>query len=283
MPHQKKSLATGLLVLTIIIVLFLAPGITGVEFQPGTLINGESIKTTRNYPNFPVISGSFWFYLVMFTIWVGLPFTIVCIIKFPEVRKRISQIIFYSGIYGFIFFLLSRKTQETSPEFEEIEKELVDMTIIETQREAAEFFSSVAEVDQTLNIILDISILVIIIVLIWYIYRRFFYQPAQTTDLLKVEVENAISDIESGVNLHNVIVRCYAEMSKILDEQRGIQRPQAMTAREFEHKLQSIGLPYEAIRRLTRLFEEVRYSHKKPSTEAEKEAILCLRAIAEGC
>jgi len=283
MPLPKKSLATGLLVLTIVIVLLLAPGISGVEFQPGTLINGASTKTTQIYPNFPVISGTFWFYLVMFTIWVGLPFTIVCLIKYPEVRKRISQIIFYSGIYGLIFFLLSRKAQETSPELEEIEKELVDRTIIETQREATEFFSSVAEADPTLNIILDISVLIVIGLLIWYIYRRFFYQPAQTSDLLKAEVESALSDIESGMDLQNVIIRCYVEMSKILDEQRGIQRPQAMTAREFERKLQSLGLPDEAIRRLTRLFEEVRYSNIKPSAEAEKEAIHCLRAIADVC
>jgi hypothetical protein len=240
-------------------------------------------ESTFGPPKLPIFSTPIWYYLLMFAIWVVLPVSIVLFIKYPQVRKRTFQGLTYVALYGFVLFLLSRKTQEGSPELEELEKEIVDTTIIETQREASEFISSVAQADQNLNIILDVAILIVIAILIWYVYRRFIYKPPSTTDQLKAEVEGAIDDIEAGADLRNVIIRCYADMSKILNERRGIQRQQAMTPREFELELQEIGLPHASIQRLTRLFEEVRYGNAELGRTAEQEAIHCLSAIAEAC
>jgi hypothetical protein len=283
MPQQKKYLATAVLIFTIVIVIFLASGISGVEFQPGTLMTTRQDESTFGPPKLPIFSTPIWYYLLMFAIWVVLPISIVLFIKYPQVRKRTFQGLTYVALYGFVLFLLSRKTQEGSPELEELEKEIVDTTIIETQREASEFISSVAQADQNLNIILDVAILIVIAILIWYVYRRFIYKPPSTTDQLKAEVEGAIDDIEAGADLRNVIIRCYADMSKILNERRGIQRQQAMTPREFELELQEIGLPHASIQRLTRLFEEVRYGNAELGRTAEQEAIHCLSAIAEAC
>ena len=283
MPKQKKYLATAVLIFTIVIVIFLASGISGVEFQPGTLMTTRQDESTFGPPKLPIFSTPIWYYLLMFAIWVVLPVSIVLFIKYPQVRKRTFQGLTYVALYGFVLFLLSRKTQEGSPELEELEKEIVDTTIIETQREASEFISSVAQADQNLNIILDVAILIVIAILIWYVYRRFIYKPPSTTDQLKAEVEGAIDDIEAGADLRNVIIRCYADMSKILNERRGIQRQQAMTPREFELELQEIGLPHASIQRLTRLFEEVRYGNAELGRTAEQEAIHCLSAIAEAC
>jgi hypothetical protein len=283
MPQQKKYLATAVLIFTIVIVIFLASGISGVEFQPGTLMTTRQDESTFGPPKLPIFSTPIWYYLLMFAIWVVLPVSIVLFIKYPQVRKRTFQGLTYVALYGFVLFLLSRKTQEGSPELEELEKEIVDTTIIETQREASEFISSVAQADQNLNIILDVAILIVIAILIWYVYRRFIYKPPSTNDQLKAEVEGAIDDIEAGADLRNVIIRCYADMSKILNERRGIQRQQAMTPREFELELQEIGLPHASIQRLTRLFEEVRYGNAELGRTAEQEAIHCLSAIAEAC
>jgi hypothetical protein len=283
MPQQKKYLATAVLIFTIVIVIFLASGISGVEFQPGTLMTTRQDESTFGPPKLPIFSTPIWYYLLMFAIWVVLPVSIVLFIKYPQVRKRTFQGLTYVALYGFVLFLLSRKTLEGSPELEELEKEIVDTTIIETQREASEFISSVAQADQNLNIILDVAILIVIAILIWYVYRRFIYKPPSTTDQLKAEVEGAIDDIEAGADLRNVIIRCYADMSKILNERRGIQRQQAMTPREFELELQEIGLPHASIQRLTRLFEEVRYGNAELGRTAEQEAIHCLSAIAEAC
>ena len=158
-----------------------------------------------------------------------------------------------------------------------------DTSIIETQREAAEFISSVGEADPNLNILLDIAIFLLLGLTAFYLYLRFFRKTASTTDQLKAGAEDALSDIQKGEDLRNVIIRCYEDMSRVLNEQRDIQRHQAMTPREFERQLEGLGLPQTAVQRLTRLFEEVRYGNAELGQAAEQEAIFCLTTIAEAC
>jgi hypothetical protein len=54
-----------------------------------------------------------------------------------------------------------------------------------------------------------------------------------------------------------------------------------MTPREFEQHLAEAGLGDDHIRRLTRLFESVRYGSNIPTKAEEEEALSCLNAIAE--
>ena len=229
MLQKKKFLATGFLILTILIVIFLVSGISGVNFQPGINIPKESDQTEPVTFELPVISTPIWYCMLMFFIWVGLPISVILFIINPNVRKRTLQSLGYLAIYGLVLFLLSRKTQEVSSELENIETELIDTNIIDTQRQAADFISSMTEADPNLNIILDSTILILVGILVWVIYRRFFSKPPTSTDQIKVEVKGAIHEIESGVDLRNVIIRCYADMSQILLDRRGIQRQQAMT------------------------------------------------------
>ena len=72
-------------------------------------------------------------------------------------------------------------------------------------------------------------------------------------------------------------------MSHFLIDRRGIQRQKAMTPREFEIELKEIGLPAEAVTRLTRLFEAARYNHSQSGHDADQEALQCLKAIVDAC
>lgn len=283
MFQQKKFIATGSLILTILIVIFLASGISGVEFQPGTIASQDKENTELVPFKLPKISNTSWFYILLCIIWVALPVSIIFFIKYPEVRKRTLQGLIYVAIYGLILFLLSRKVREPPPELEEIENSLVESTVIDTHRKASEFISSVAEADPNLNIILDITLLILVGILVWYLFQRYFLKPPSATDQLKAEVESAINEIESGVDLRNVIVRCYMDMCQILADRRGIQREQTMTPREFELELQKLGFPPSAVQRLTRLFELVRYGNDQLDLAAEQEAIYCLTTIADSC
>jgi hypothetical protein len=283
MLQQKKFVATGLLILTILIVIFLASGISGVEFQPGVIAYQDEENIEVVPFKLPDISNTSWFYIFLCILWVALPVSIIFFIKYPEVRKRTLQGLMYVGIYSLILFLLSRKVREPPAELEEIEDSLVETTIIDTQRKASEFISSVAEADPNLNIILDIAILILIGILVWYLFQRFFIMQPSTSDQIKAEVDSAIYEIESGVDLRNVIVRCYMDMCQILADRRGIQREKTMTPREFELELQKLGFPQPAVQRLTRLFELVRYGNDQLDLAAEQEAIHCLTAIADSC
>jgi hypothetical protein len=108
-------------------------------------------------------------------------------------------------------------------------------------------------------------------------------RPASPLEQLAQEAEEAIEQLRAGSDLRNTVIRCYAEMAQVLAEQRGIKRRESMTTREFEAHLQTLGLPDEPIKRLTRLFEDVRYGTVAPSKREEQQAIASLRAIAEAC
>jgi hypothetical protein len=108
-------------------------------------------------------------------------------------------------------------------------------------------------------------------------------RPASPLEQLAQEAEEAIEQLRAGSDLKNTVIRCYAEMAHVLAEQRGIKRKESMTTREFEAHLQTLGLPDGPIKRLTRLFEDVRYGTMAPGKREEQQAIASLRAIAEVC
>ena len=97
------------------------------------------------------------------------------------------------------------------------------------------------------------------------------------------KAEDALASLRAGANLRDVIIRCYAEMTETVYRERGISRDGSMTPREFERVLETRGLPSEAVRRLTRVFEEVRYGGAAPGPESETDALALLEEIASAC
>ena len=120
----------------------------------------------------------------------------------------------------------------------------------------------------------------------WFLWQRRTINPLipdQGGPLknLVQEVQLAVEQIQRGSDVRDTVLSCYQAMNQVLKEQQGIQRQKAMTARDFEHHLVEFGLGDDHIRRLTRLFEKVRYGAKPTSSQEESEAIACLTAIVE--
>jgi hypothetical protein len=105
-------------------------------------------------------------------------------------------------------------------------------------------------------------------------------KPARVP-VLEREAEKAIRALRSGSDLQDVIVRCYLQMSQALQEERGIEMKQAMTAREFEGVLSEKGFPSAPVHELTRLFEIARYGQHEPGPGDEQKALDCLDAIVQ--
>jgi hypothetical protein len=102
-------------------------------------------------------------------------------------------------------------------------------------------------------------------------------------DLLGLEAERARRDLLSGLDARGVILACYARMSTVLAEERGVLRPGSMTAREFEALLEELGLPGAPVRELTGLFELARYGGRGAAFDQQERAIECLGPILEAC
>lgn len=116
----------------------------------------------------------------------------------------------------------------------------------------------------------------------WWLVRRF---PKRATvnigEDIAASAQAALRDLEAGGDVRDAVTRCYVEMVRILHAERGIARDPDMTAREFEQRLARTGLAASHIRRLTRLFEAVRYSPRAPGPREAREAEACLRGIVE--
>jgi hypothetical protein len=116
-----------------------------------------------------------------------------------------------------------------------------------------------------------------ILIVVWI--SRSQTSQATTLDLVGLEAEKAWQALISGLDLKDVIIRCYRQMSLALEQERGLERKESMTTREFEYLLESAGVPHEPIHQLTRLFEAVRYGGWQPNPADERSAIECLEAI----
>lgn len=97
------------------------------------------------------------------------------------------------------------------------------------------------------------------------------------------EARAALANLEAGRDVRETIVRCYLEMSRAVSTARNVRRQPEITPREFELQLADAGLPQHATRRLTRLFEQVRYGGRRAGESEIREAHDCLTDILAAC
>lgn len=102
---------------------------------------------------------------------------------------------------------------------------------------------------------------------------------ATTIDIVGLEAEEAWQKLKTGLDLKDVVIKCYRQMSLALAKEQGIEREDFMTTREFENLLEAAGVPHDPIHQLTQLFEAVRYGNWQPNPIDEQKAIHCLEAI----
>ena len=100
-------------------------------------------------------------------------------------------------------------------------------------------------------------------------------------DVVGWEAEKAWRALKTGLDLKDVIIKCYLQMSLALKKDQGIEREKFMTTGEFENRLEASGVPHEPIHQLTRLFNAVRYGNWQPNPVDEQKAVQCLEAIMD--
>ena len=94
---------------------------------------------------------------------------------------------------------------------------------------------------------------------------------------------SSLDELTSGRNSTDVIINCYLRMSDVVSNTRQLHREIAMTPHEFALRLERAGLPGDAVGRLTRLFEGVRYGERKSGPRDVNEAVSCLKTILHYC
>jgi hypothetical protein len=284
MDQRKRLWFVLFSVVAIAAIVILAGGVSTLEFgydrrRLPTMPSEESVPDTP-LPATDIVS----LVLRVILIVAGalLPFSIIYYLVSPEARKQVLKNLMV--VLGFLLplLLISRAQSGTT--------ETIDETPLPPSTSAdlpsAPEIPFVATPTQWLVVVADIGVALILAALLvglgWALWRR-RQRSSTSLDELAQEAQRAIDAIEAGADLKDTVTRCYFEMMQVLKEERGIRRQRAMTPREFERQLEKVGIPTTQVRRLTRLFEEVRYGDKRLGEQEQRQAVVSLTSIVRFC
>lgn len=116
-----------------------------------------------------------------------------------------------------------------------------------------------------------------------YEFFRKSHEEKESLDKIARVTRASLRELSSGRDTTDVIMKCYFRMSEAVADSRNLHRRDSMTPAEFATRLEQTGLPGEAVSRLTRLFEAVRYGGHRSAQIDVNEAVACLNIILTHC
>ncbi len=260
--------------------LLLAAGIAQVEFSQGFRLARTPVPNNPASPSFPQTENSDkGNEILMLVLWVALVASVLSIVLWPKNLKETLQRAVTMAVWVLaIYLIITRFAQPPVPNQGEGSGGRSDLPTVNPKELIPGWNEMQVPLWFTLLILAGASLLVALgIVLV----RRYWRQHARLSlqDVADVAGQ-AAQELRAGADLRNVVLHCYREMSVLLSEQKKVKLRPAMTAREFERRLQTLGVRNEHVHRLTRLFEGVRYGYDETKETDEHEAVACLEAIS---
>jgi len=285
-PHKKLQVLifSGI---AIIVTVILAAGLSGIRLQPGKPFPlAAFFQPGGGAVQLPLLGRLFVVLLrvLLFAVWILLPLAVIYFIVSPSARKRVlREFLMLLPLFILLYLLLRASYNAVQGEEQQLQMPEVAPQIsplmsgpVLPGTALPEWFIFAAS--------LAVAILIIapLVGVAWFLWQRRRRREVGLERLAQ-EAQAALTAIQSGADLRNAVIRCYVEMARIVREQRGISRDSARTTTEFAADLEGAGLPGEDVRRLTRLFESVRYGAKLTGEDEEREAVAALSAIARAC
>lgn len=296
MQSQERSrqnlIAILFLIAAVTVILLFASGLSSLQLRPGGSLNVFAALTDMMSPaevetpsateldaqgeGLPVLGFARAFF------WILLFLTLVYAFVSPQFRKQVIRTVILAVV---LVFALNRLRETLTP------KELEETPVgLAEQPPPGAYANALPDPPSIVTstpdwIVWTITILfaLFFVILIWFLWRKL--RPRTEEENAQTQVAQqagaALSELEQGGDLREVILRCYAQMSNVLYENSNVTRHSAMTPRDFEQHLMQLGFADQHIGRLTRLFEAARYSTGVPGPAAEAEAMDCLSAIVQ--
>jgi hypothetical protein len=280
MVKNQRSILILLFGLVLLSIMLLASSLPTLIFEPGEpfplgalLGSGAPLPSPQFAPT-PELD-PMWQTVARIVMWVLLPLSIIYAIVSPQMRRELRRILPVMLLILALFMFL----KEPNPQEREIEPEAGGSLQSAGELAVLEPPDYVTDPPAWLFAALNVIVFIVIGVAGWLFWRRIRQRMPDPQAQIILEAERALADLQSGANLRDTVMRCYAEMSHVLADARNVERHRGMTPREFETYLAALGLGDDHIRRLTRLFEGVRYGPDTPGRREELEAVDCLTAI----
>jgi hypothetical protein len=136
--------------------------------------------------------------------------------------------------------------------------------------------------------VLWVSLALLAIAVAWFLWARAHRElpPAETAeptiaDDVAATIDDAIEDLEAEPDPRRAVIAAYARMENVL-ARHGLRRDASETATEYLRRI-LLGLTtrVDAVRRLTALFEQAKFSHHTIDGRMKQEAIDALRTIRD--
>jgi len=213
---------------------------------------------------------------------------LVSLLVSAEARKRFIRLIFRLGVTYWVISYILKEYPEILNLFNP--GALSDATPRGTTGEEAvvppAIFTPPAPTP-LLSYVISVLLILVMVFSLWRLYilwKRLNPSSKNRTlsDIARI-ARNSLRDLSADGNSTDVILKCYFRMSDVVFDKRNLQRDLSTTPAEFALRLEQSGLPGEAVGRLTRLFEGVRYGEYKAGPKEINEAVACLTTILHYC
>ncbi len=280
---ENKRLILLLAVLALGALTVLAISLNAVPFREGQRFGHNGVTDLQAAPEEMDqiwVEIPLWKQIIVWGL-AGLMLILIGVLLSPEMRKRLLRMfIRVAFTFWAIFFLIKRGILSPNMfgggEAAAGQGTTVPVPVFEPP-----------QVSPTFSYLISFAITLIWLVVIWLLYRGWkrysSLNAKRPLDEIAKIARSSLSDLSSGRNSSDVIINCYLRMSDVVSDKRHLHRATAMTPHEFALHLEQAGLPGDAVTRLTRLFEAVRYGARKSGPQDINEAVSCLKTILHYC
>lgn len=286
---EKKPLVLIFSVLAVGALMALSASLEGVSFGDAQPIGREEAEPLSRPPQSvlgPAGEGAVQTQIILLFAFVVLA-ALVGILLSPEGRRRLFRFLIRMAFTVWaLYFLLNRYPAVFDFLSAGVPGEAPPPPNMEAGASIPPPVFSPPEETPMLSYAVSLLIVLGVAFLAWRAYRIWQavnQRPNRSLqDLVRI-ARSSLRDLSDGRETADVIMNCYFRMSDVVADKRNLQRNTSMTPAEFASRLEEAGLPGDAVRRLTRLFESVRYGGRKAGPKDVNEAVACLTTVLQYC
>ena len=211
---------------------------------------------------------------------------LISVLLSPELRKLLIRSIIRVAITYWAFYIVATRYREMLSQMMAGGQPLAGQTPYSFGGMPPPAFAPPQTIS-LLSYLVSFGIAILLLLLAWRLFRVWQERNEVSANLPLGKIagiaRSSLNDLSSGRNSTDVIMNCYFRMSDVVENKRNLSRSKSMTPAEFATRLEQGGLPSDAVHRLTRLFERVRYGGYRSATSDVNEAVACLTTILHHC
>ena len=284
----RKFWVILLAVLAVGALLGLAVGLRNVSFREAQAFGRDEAIEKRAAPSDLIdsIVSIPWQTQLGFWVIFVLLFVLIGMLLSPELRKQLIRAAIRVALTYWALYILFTRYREALAQISLSLAPRANLAGSTSNGAPVPVFTPPSSVSW-LSYLVSFGIAVLLIVLAWKLNSVWRELNAPVPDLsmqkLAKIARSSLRDLSSGRDSSDVILNCYYRMSDVISDKKNIVRYASMTPNEFAARLEQAGLPADAVRKLTRLFESVRYGGHRSDSTAVNEAVACLTTILHHC